>query len=182
MPTPVSTLSIGLPFRNLHEKVDGLKTLFLGGLIDRRLDVAALDELHRLIEEIETDDLDHARLLVALDPRARGRRRAAFERKDAGHARVGKHGVLDLGIDLLRIAAGVQRLHHLDAGEGFQRLAHALLTVQRPLGGGVDRRDHHLAFAVEHLAHELAGFASGLDEVLARRRRGVCCSDCRCCR
>ena len=58
-----------LAVQELHEKIDGLIALSLRRLVDRRLDVAVLDELHRLIEKIEPDDLDLVRSPCCARPR-----------------------------------------------------------------------------------------------------------------
>ncbi len=71
-----------------------------------------------------------------------------------------------------RIAAGVERLRHSMPGT-FMNSANALphgpaTTERRRHGPG----DHHLAFAIEHLAHELAGLRTVLDEILPGERPG----------
>ena len=93
---------------------------------------------------------------------------------------VGEHRILDRRIDFLRIGAGVERIDHLDAGRALESIARALLAVERPLRRRVDRGDHHLALAVEHLAHQFAGLAAGLHEVLAGESEPLAVRDCRC--
>lgn len=59
------------------------------------------------------------------------------------------------------------------SGKAAVALPRPSLTVNRPLCGGVQRRDDHHALTAQHFTHQLARRATGLHQILPDERQAL---------